>query len=197
MKPNNAKPKIGTPELVSAGATAGLSFLPEGPRIKAESQRLARLGVKVQIVVIHQGTNLGSNAVDGTGPVPWEGPILGIADDAIVLRLAALQAVGEGAEHRAVRQLAGQAADVERVLGELTAPLKALVASLADRPVRGRTAAQILDSADARAVFEADLTRVIQRHESAPVAPIPGGETAVVEELRRMVRAALKRAGVA
>ena len=31
-----------TPELVSAGATAGLTFLPEAPRIKAESERLRR-----------------------------------------------------------------------------------------------------------------------------------------------------------
>ena len=45
-----------TPELVSAGATAGLKFLDEGPRIKAESERLRELGVRVQIVVIHEGT---------------------------------------------------------------------------------------------------------------------------------------------
>ena len=48
-----------TPELVSAGATAGLTFLPEAPRIKAESERLRQQGVRVQIVVIHQGTNVG------------------------------------------------------------------------------------------------------------------------------------------
>ena len=45
-----------TPELVSAGATAGLTFLDEAPRIEAESERLRRQGVKVQVVVIHQGT---------------------------------------------------------------------------------------------------------------------------------------------
>ena len=50
-----------TPELVSAGATAGLDFLAEGPRIKAESERLEALGVNVQVVVIHQGTASGSN----------------------------------------------------------------------------------------------------------------------------------------
>ena len=48
-----------TPELVSAGATAGLTFLDEAPRIKAESERLRRRGVKVQVVVIHQGTASG------------------------------------------------------------------------------------------------------------------------------------------
>ena len=40
-----------TPELVSAGATAGLTFLAEAPRIQAESERLRRRGVKVQVVV--------------------------------------------------------------------------------------------------------------------------------------------------
>ncbi len=33
-----------TPELVSAGATAGLTFLDEAPRIKAESERLRAAG---------------------------------------------------------------------------------------------------------------------------------------------------------
>ena len=45
-----------TPELVSAGNTAGLTFLPEAQRIKEESERLRKLGVRVQVVVIHQGT---------------------------------------------------------------------------------------------------------------------------------------------
>jgi 2',3'-cyclic-nucleotide 2'-phosphodiesterase (5'-nucleotidase family) len=31
-------------------------------------------------VVIHQGASVGSNAIDGTSPVPWDGPIVGIAD---------------------------------------------------------------------------------------------------------------------
>jgi 2',3'-cyclic-nucleotide 2'-phosphodiesterase (5'-nucleotidase family) len=69
-----------TPELVSAGATAGLTFLPEGPRIKAESERLLSLGVRVQVVVIHQGTNAGQNPIGNTAGVPWSGPILDIAD---------------------------------------------------------------------------------------------------------------------
>ncbi len=69
-----------TPELVSAGATAGLTFLPEAARIKAESERLRRQGVKVQVVVIHQGTNIGRNTIGNTAGVPWEGPILDIAD---------------------------------------------------------------------------------------------------------------------
>jgi 2',3'-cyclic-nucleotide 2'-phosphodiesterase (5'-nucleotidase family)/predicted AlkP superfamily pyrophosphatase or phosphodiesterase len=70
-----------TPELVSAGATAGLKFLDEGPRIKAESERLRALGVRVQIVVIHEGTSRGQNTVGNTAGAPWEGPIMGIADE--------------------------------------------------------------------------------------------------------------------
>ena len=48
-----------TPELVSAGATAGLKFLDEAETIKAESEKLRQQGVKIQIVLIHQGAALG------------------------------------------------------------------------------------------------------------------------------------------
>jgi 2',3'-cyclic-nucleotide 2'-phosphodiesterase (5'-nucleotidase family)/predicted AlkP superfamily phosphohydrolase/phosphomutase len=81
-----------TPELVSAGATAGLKFLDEITTIKAESEKLRKAGVKTQIVLIHQGTATGSNAVDGNAPVPWEGPIMtivnGIQDTTVDVVLA-------------------------------------------------------------------------------------------------------------
>ena len=69
-----------TPDLVSAGATAGLTFLDEGPRIHAESVRLKNRGVNVQVVVIHEGTSAGRNAAGLTTAQPWTGPILSIAD---------------------------------------------------------------------------------------------------------------------
>jgi 2',3'-cyclic-nucleotide 2'-phosphodiesterase (5'-nucleotidase family) len=68
-----------TPELVSAGATAGLKFLDEIATIKKESDKLRKQGVKIQIVLIHQGTANGQNAVDGIAAVPWNGPIMTIA----------------------------------------------------------------------------------------------------------------------
>jgi 2',3'-cyclic-nucleotide 2'-phosphodiesterase (5'-nucleotidase family) len=68
-----------TPELVSAGATAGLKFLDEITTIKVESEKLRKQGVKIQVVLIHQGTATGQNAVAGTPPVPWDGPIMTIA----------------------------------------------------------------------------------------------------------------------
>ena len=66
-----------TPELVSANATAGLTFLDEATRIKAESERLKALGVNVQIVVIHQGATVGLNPIGNAAGVAWDGPILG------------------------------------------------------------------------------------------------------------------------
>ena len=62
-----------TPELVSASATAGLKFLDEGPRIEAESERLRAHGVRVQVVVIHEGTSRGQNPVGTTPGTAWEG----------------------------------------------------------------------------------------------------------------------------
>ena len=81
-----------TPDLVSAGATAGLQFLDEVETIRAESEKLRQQGVKVQIVLIHQGTSTGTNAVDGTAAVPWSGPIMdivnGIQDTSVDVVLA-------------------------------------------------------------------------------------------------------------
>jgi 2',3'-cyclic-nucleotide 2'-phosphodiesterase (5'-nucleotidase family) len=68
-----------TPELVKAGATEGLKFLPAIDTIKNESEKLRKRGIRVQIVLIHEGTSLGQNAVDGAPPIPWEGPIITIA----------------------------------------------------------------------------------------------------------------------
>lgn len=86
-----------TPELVSAGATAGLTFLDEGPRIAAESERLRRQGVRVQIVVIHEGTANGSNAAGLTPATDWNGPIVGIADE---LQGTTVDAMVVGHTHR-------------------------------------------------------------------------------------------------
>ena len=93
-----------TPELVSAGATAGLDFLAEGPRIKAESERLEALGVNVQVVVIHQGTAFGSNPIGQTPGVAWDGPILGIADQ---LQDSTVDAMVVGHTHRVSNLMRG------------------------------------------------------------------------------------------
>jgi predicted AlkP superfamily pyrophosphatase or phosphodiesterase len=86
-----------TPELVSAGATEGLTFLDEAPRIAAESERLRKEGVKVQVVVIHQGTNVGVNPQGNAPGVEWQGPILDIADG---LQATTVDAMVVGHTHR-------------------------------------------------------------------------------------------------
>ena len=94
-----------TPELVSAGATAGLRFLDEGPRIKAESERLRKHGVDVQVVVIHEGTSRGANPVGTAAGVPWEGPIIGIADE---LQDTTVDAIVAGHTHRVSNLMRGK-----------------------------------------------------------------------------------------
>jgi 2',3'-cyclic-nucleotide 2'-phosphodiesterase (5'-nucleotidase family) len=93
-----------TPELVAAGNTEGLEFLPAAPAIEEESRRLRRQGVRVQIVVIHEGTALGSNAVDGIAPVPWEGPIIPIAEE---LEDTTVDAIVAGHTHRVSNLMVG------------------------------------------------------------------------------------------
>ena len=95
----------GTPELVSAGATAGLTFLDEGPRIKAESERLRKRGVKVQVVVVHEGTALGANPMGNAAGVPWGGPILAIADQ---LQKTTVDAMIVGHTHRVSNLMRGR-----------------------------------------------------------------------------------------
>jgi 2',3'-cyclic-nucleotide 2'-phosphodiesterase (5'-nucleotidase family)/predicted AlkP superfamily phosphohydrolase/phosphomutase len=93
-----------TPELVSAGATEGLKFLDEGPRIAAESRRLERRGVDVQVVVIHEGTAAGANAAGSTPASEWTGPILGIADE---LQDTTVDAMVVGHTHRVSNLMRG------------------------------------------------------------------------------------------
>jgi 2',3'-cyclic-nucleotide 2'-phosphodiesterase (5'-nucleotidase family)/predicted AlkP superfamily phosphohydrolase/phosphomutase len=93
-----------TKELVSAGATAGLEFLDEATRIKAESEKLRAEGVDVQVVVIHQGTERGSNRIDGTAAATWEGPIMGIAQ---ALQGTTVDTIIAGHTHRVSNLMVG------------------------------------------------------------------------------------------
>ncbi len=95
----------GTPELVSAGATAGLKFLDEAETIRMESEKLSMQGVKIQVVLIHQGASRGSNAVDGNSPVLWEGPIVTIAES---LQDTGVDVILAGHTHRVANTMVGR-----------------------------------------------------------------------------------------
>ena len=86
-----------TPELVKAGATEGLLFLPAIETIKAESERLRQQGVLVQVVLIHEGSANGSNRVAATAAVPWDGPIVTIAEG---IQDTTVDAIVAGHTHR-------------------------------------------------------------------------------------------------
>jgi 2',3'-cyclic-nucleotide 2'-phosphodiesterase (5'-nucleotidase family) len=94
-----------TPQLVSAGATAGLLFADEVPRIRAESARLKAAGVRVQVLVIHQGTSNGVNRIDGNAAVPWDGPIVGITQQ---LQDTTIDLVLAGHTHRVANTMVGR-----------------------------------------------------------------------------------------
>ena len=60
-------------------------------------EALRQQGVKVQIVVIHEGTTTGRNAAGLTTPLEWTGPILSIADQ---LQDTTIDAMVVGHTHR-------------------------------------------------------------------------------------------------
>ena len=93
-----------TPELVSAGATAGLKFLPAIDTIRTESERLRKQGVRVQIVLIHEGTANGQNAIDANPAIPWDGPIMTIANG---IQDTTVDAVFAGHTHRISNLMVG------------------------------------------------------------------------------------------
>ena len=101
-----------TPELVRADATAGLEFLDEAARIERESRILRRQGVRVQIVVIHEGAVEGANAIDGNPAEPWEGPVIGIVD---ALQDTTIDLVIAGHTHRIANTVVGRIPVVEGV----------------------------------------------------------------------------------
>jgi 2',3'-cyclic-nucleotide 2'-phosphodiesterase (5'-nucleotidase family) len=86
-----------TPELVSAGATEGLMFLDPVVTARAESERLRDKGVRVQIVLYHDGSSRGANTVDGVAGIPWEGPLV---DFAVGMQGTTVDVIMGGHTHR-------------------------------------------------------------------------------------------------
>ena len=101
-----------TPELVSAGATAGLTFLDEVETIKKESEKLRKQEIKIQLVLIHQGTANGRNTVDGLPAIPWDGPIMTIADG---IQNTTVDVIVAGHTHRVSNVMAGRILVVEGI----------------------------------------------------------------------------------
>ena len=99
-----------TPELVRAEATEGLAFLDEAERIERESARLRSWGVKAQVVVIHEGAEVGANRTADRPASPWAGPIIGITEQ---LQNTTVDLVIAGHTHRAANTVVGRIPVVE------------------------------------------------------------------------------------
>ena len=119
---------------------------------------------------------------------------IGLADDAMVLRVAAKLAKTAGATDAAIDALALDANNVAALFENLAGPLERLVGQLPDRDVRGRTAAKIIGHKDTRVMFDADVGREAQRITPQPISTKEGADRVVIE-LRKMLEAGLKRAG--
>jgi uncharacterized membrane protein YkvA (DUF1232 family) len=120
---------------------------------------------------------------------------IGLADDAIVLRLAAKLAKASGAADPTIEALALDANNVFALFDDLAMPLEKLVAQMPDREVRGRTAAKIISHKDTRVMFDADVGREAKRLTPQPIPSKEGADRAIIE-LRKMLESGLKRAGV-
>jgi 2',3'-cyclic-nucleotide 2'-phosphodiesterase (5'-nucleotidase family) len=101
-----------TPELVKAGATAGLQFIDEAQGIRRESARLRARGVRVQVVVVHEGAALGANRIGNQPAATWEGPIVGITQ---ALQDTTVDLVIAGHTHRIANTMVGRVPVVEGV----------------------------------------------------------------------------------
>ncbi len=93
-----------TPELVKPTNVAGLKFLPAAPAVMAESQRLESMGVKVQVVLVHEGSANGQNAIDGVAGVLWDGPAITLANE---LQGTTVDVIAGGHTHRVTNTMVG------------------------------------------------------------------------------------------
>jgi uncharacterized membrane protein YkvA (DUF1232 family) len=123
---------------------------------------------------------------------------LGVADDAIILRLAAKGAVAAGATQAAVVALAEQCKEISTVLDNLAVRLETFVARLPERVVRGRTADQILGHKDTRIMFDADVGREAKKQQgmAQKIDTSVEGPARAIIELRKMAEHTLKQAGI-
>lgn len=101
-----------TPELVKAGATEGLKFLPAVSAIRKESEKLRKQGINIQVVLIHEGSAVGRNTVDGIPAVPWEGPIVTITE---AIQNTTVDVVVAGHTHRVSNMMVGKILVVEGI----------------------------------------------------------------------------------
>lgn len=99
-----------TPELVNPINVESLQFLPAAPAVAAESQRLANMGVKVQVLLVHEGVAAGRNPIANVTGIPWEGPVITLANE---LQDTTIDLIMGGHTHWQANTMVGKIAVIE------------------------------------------------------------------------------------
>lgn len=120
---------------------------------------------------------------------------IGVVDDALLLRLAAKQAVAAGASDTSLGKLATGAAIVDTLLGDLAGPLTTYTERLPTRSVRGLTVDQILADKGATESFANNVRRQVASFRPEIIDATKGVDW-LIGELRRMTRHELKKQGI-
>ena len=132
-------------------------------------------------------------ALDKLDMFPEHRGPMGVADDAIVLRIAAKLACAAGVKQAALEALALDANNVINLFGDLAGPLEKLVMQLPKREVRGRTADKILSGNVSRAAFDADIVKEAKQFKPDRIASNANAPRAI-DELYRALRDTVIRA---
>src|SRR6185436_11460151 len=120
------------------------------------------------------------------------GPI-GIADDAIVLRVTAKLARAAGAKHPGLEPLALDANNVHNLFEDLAGALEKYVVQLQKKDVRGRSVEKILTHNLTRAAFDSDVTNESKRFKAERIATAADAPRAI-NELYKAMKDALDKA---
>jgi 2',3'-cyclic-nucleotide 2'-phosphodiesterase (5'-nucleotidase family) len=99
-----------TAELVNPQNIPGIEFLDPAPEVIKESQRLEKMGVKVQILLVHEGSANGQNALGSVAGVAWDGPVITLAND---LQDTTIDLIAGGHTHRITNTMVGHIQVVE------------------------------------------------------------------------------------
>jgi len=99
-----------TAELVNPKNIPGIEFLDPAPEVIKESQRLENMGVKVQILLVHEGSSSGQNALGSVAGIAWDGPVITLAND---LQDTTIDLIAGGHTHRITTTMVGHIQVIE------------------------------------------------------------------------------------
>jgi uncharacterized membrane protein YkvA (DUF1232 family) len=159
----------------------------QGAIADGRTPELARRSLAAALVYVVDRFDLVPDHLEGVG----------LADDAAVLRLAAKHAVSYGADDPGLRRLAGEAADLGDLFGELVGPLEDYLNRLQWTAADGRTPADVLADPESRVKLWQELTRRVEGYRAHKVVPAGGDPAKALRVLRSLLKARLEKAGFA